>query len=484
MKILKHKSIEFSEVFLSELEKDIRMDSEYFQGYYVKYAALVKSKTNLKINEFAFVTDGIHASIDFDEESNINLISAKAPKEFGFDLSGTGYISNKQHNQNQRTALQKHDVIISTVGTIGNCSLVTSEILPANSDRHVGIVRINQENKVSPHFLTAYLNTKYGKAATMRETAGNVQLNLYIRNIKQLTIPTPTVKLQDEIDKLILEAHRQKLFSEKQYQEAEQILITELGLEYWKPKTKKFKLFNVPFEIEINYSTGNELSNTIFSNRIDSEFYEPKYSEIFEKLKSYSGGCVKVFNHFSQRNEIIKKEKQEYNYIEIGDIDISTGKANYNLIEKVELPANAKQKVYKGDVLYSKVRPYRGAVSIIEEEIPDVIVSGAFTIISENKSSAYNKETLFILLRSSIYKTLIMKYNVGSSYPIVKDTNVLNLPLPLFDKKFQNTIKLKVNNAINTRQQSTILLATSKKAVEIFIEQDEKAALNYIKKRK
>ena len=159
MLIHKYKNIEYSEVRLSEFNQDLRCDAEYFQPEVYYYERLLRKKVLVKVDNLAFVTDGIHASIDFDEESNINMISAKAPKENEFDLSGTGFISKTQHQNNPRTALRKDDVIITTVGTIGNCAVVSDDILPANSDRHVGIIRV-ENDKILPRYLsTLYFNT-------------------------------------------------------------------------------------------------------------------------------------------------------------------------------------------------------------------------------------------------------------------------------------------------------------------------------------
>ena len=72
---------------------EARIDSEYVLKQYLEYDALISNQPFKKINDIAFVTDGIHSSIDFDENSNINLVSAKAPKKNVFNLSRTGYIS-------------------------------------------------------------------------------------------------------------------------------------------------------------------------------------------------------------------------------------------------------------------------------------------------------------------------------------------------------------------------------------------------------
>lgn len=166
---------------------EFRVDSEYVLKKYLIYDKIISDIPFDYIDNIAFVTDGIHESIDFDESSSINLISAKAPKENVFDLSLTGYISEVHNKLNPRTQLQEDDVIISTVGTIGNCTVVDKSVLPANSDRHVGIIRLNKNYK--PRYASTFLLSKYGRFQSERYTTGNVQPNLFIYKVKVIKIP-------------------------------------------------------------------------------------------------------------------------------------------------------------------------------------------------------------------------------------------------------------------------------------------------------
>jgi len=203
-----------------------RFDSEYFKKEYIAKLERIEKKEFKYIEEFALVTDGIHESINFDRLSNIRLISAKAPKENTFDLSRLENISESQNIKNPRTQLQENDVILSTVGTIGNCAVVTKEILPANSDRHVGIIRTN--HFFSPFFLSTFLLTKYGRFQSLRESTGNVQLNLFIYRIKKLKIPLLSQTFQQSIENLVKSAHTKLEESKNLYQQAESILLEEL----------------------------------------------------------------------------------------------------------------------------------------------------------------------------------------------------------------------------------------------------------------
>ena len=89
------------------LNDDHRIDAEYFGKNILDTLEKLSDFGTLKIGDIANVTDGIHDSIDYDENSPINLISATSPKENVFDLSRGAFISEKAHKQNPRTALRK-----------------------------------------------------------------------------------------------------------------------------------------------------------------------------------------------------------------------------------------------------------------------------------------------------------------------------------------------------------------------------------------
>ena len=123
-------------------------------------------------------------------------------------------------------------------------------------------------------------------------------------------------------------------------------------------------------------------------------------------------------------------------------MDISTGSASYNTIATDDLPDNAKLITQKEDIIVSTVRPNRGAVAILEDD--GLLVSGAFTVLRER--GAYKKEVLQVLLRTPLYRDWLLRYNVGTSYPVIKDDDVLNMPIPLFEDMIQTEIAAKVQD--------------------------------------
>ena len=97
-----------------------------------------------------------------------------------------------------------------------------------------------------------------------------------------------------------------------------------------------------------------------------------------------------------------------------------------------------------------------------------MIGSGAFTVLHEK--TTYRKEVLQVLLRTKVYKDWLLKWNVGTSYPVIKDEDILNLPIPLIPDKIQSIITEKIQKSFELRKQSKDLLEQAKRMVENEIE--------------
>jgi len=454
--------LEISEIKFSEMFFENRLDSEYFLKDILIKDAILDKLASITIGSFSYVTDGIHESIEFDDKSNVNLISAKAPKKNYFDLSGTGFISKSQNEQNPRTQLKYNDIIVSTVGTIGNCAVVNEEVLPANSDRHVGIVRLNSDSVVKPRYLSTFILSKYGQYQTKRFTTGNVQPNLFIYKIKDIKVPVISNLWQDKIEGLVLQAEELLKDSKKCYKLAEKLLMDKLNIKIYSTDLVSIK------------TLAESLKS---SGRLDAEYYQPKYEEYEKIITQNKGGYTYVKKEFDMVSEKCSRLLKEYPYVEIGDIDVGNGIATSNIILTEELPDNAKIMTKANDVLVSTVRPNRGAVAILEQD--NLLVSGAFTVLREKGNCP--KEVLQVLLRSEMYRDWMLRYNVGTSYPVIKDDDILNLPIPILDEELKKEIVNNVQESSKLRKKAKKLLDIAVQAVEMAIETDEQTALAWIK---
>ncbi len=379
------KGLEVSEILFSQLNVEYRLDAEYFSKDNLERIKMLFSYGFIKINEIATVTDGIHTSIDYDEKSRINLISATSPKENVFDLSRSAFISEKAHLENPRTALRNKDVIISTVGTIGNCAVVDDSILPANSDRHVGIIRIN--GNYSPYVLSTFLLSKYGRVQTIRESTGNVQLNLFIYKLRDLIVPSFKNQFQQQIETIVKTAHSKIAESKQIYFAAEDRLLSELGLKDWQPENQ-------------NINVKNLSESFLSSGRLDAEYYQSKYDEIESKIKNYKGGyfifgeTIEYIFTGEYSEEYINKSADLVFYIR--SLNMKSGRIEQDDYHFVN-PAKFTKKVRTGNIITARVGTI-GVFAEVDDSLDNAICSD--NIICFKLPNGYNPSVYTLLLNS------------------------------------------------------------------------------------
>lgn len=455
--------LEISEIKMSFLKKEnrtFRIDSNFFIKKSLSVDNKIKSMNHFYISEENIVSGPFGSSLKSDAYLNAGVPFIRIENiKNGFSISTDNliYISEFDNSRLKSSQLFEDDLILSKVGnTIGYYARVDSNIKNCNiSENNIGI-KLNSYNRDVKHYIMTFLNSKYGNILTLRRISGNAQPKLNVFDISEIPIPQFNEEFYKKISDKIIQADELKQHSKSLYSQAEDLLLGELGLKDWQQKN--------------TLHTTKKFSDFAQSGRLDAEYYQPKYDEIEKAIKSYKGGYDIVSNLFNQNLDVCDYKKTEYNYIEIGDVNVGDGSVSFNKVETSELPDNAKRVLNKNDILISKVRPYRGAVAIIDFEQEDLIGSGAFTVLQEK--SSYKKETLQILFRTAVYKDWLLKWNVGSSYPVIKDEDILNLPIPILPEQIQTKIASLIQQSFECKAQSKQLLEDAKRMVEAEIEKN------------
>jgi len=366
------------------------------------------------------------------------------------------YISEEDSKRLNSTTLNIWDIVLSKIWTIWRLSLITSDLWKVNISENNIWLRLQNLSDKEKKVLLLFLLSKYWQEQIIRQWSWNVQLKINVSNIEELKIPNLQLFNIDKISKIyddILYKHEQ---SKHLYQEAEDLLLTELWLK------------NHTVSHTLTFSTTKKAVNEAW--RYDADYFQPKYDELIEKIENYKWGWDYVENLFKQNLSVAKIDSETCNYVEIWDINISNWEIIPNEIFVSDLPANWKRVLKKNDLLISKVRPYRWAVSYIDFECENLIWSWAFTILQEKTD--YKKEVLMVFLKTECIKDLLLRYNCGTSYPVIKDETILKLKLPLINSELQKEISDKIKESFKLRNESKELLEQAKQMVEDEIEKE------------
>ena len=126
---------------------------------------------------FAFQNEGINFVKIESVDDNGNFIFEK------FD-----HISNGCHEKLKRSQLQENDILYSIAGAIGRTAIVTKDILPANTNQALAIIRI-PEGVINYSFLLYILQSSAVIEQTEKKKQGVAQLNLSLKDIGDFIIP-------------------------------------------------------------------------------------------------------------------------------------------------------------------------------------------------------------------------------------------------------------------------------------------------------
>ena len=446
-----------------------RLDAAYFLKRDLRRIALLEGRDHELLGSSCYVTDGIHTSIDFDEGSGIKVLSAKHPKDGLFDLRVHEEISVASHTANPRTALRSGDVLISTVGTIGNAAVVQHEMLPANSDRHVGIIRplADADRPISSEFLTSFLISSYGRMQSVRETTGNVQPNLFLGKIREMRIARFSDVLEAEIATCSIHAHTQLRAQEQRVQEAEQLLMKALGFADWTPPEP------------LAYAA--KASDALTAGRLDAQYFMPAKEQVKYALGALPGKIL------SDRVSSIREQwvpDRAPPTMRVRNYDVTD--ALVPLLDAEKEPSFAadigsmKKVLRDGDVAVSRLRAYLKEIAVVRtgDAIPSV-GSSEFVVLRP-KGTEISPETLMVFLRSTPVQTILKWCQDGSQHPRFSEGDLLSIPVPDAIAAASAKVTVIVQEGFIARDRARRLLDAAKRAVEIAIEDSESAALAYL----
>ena len=467
--IVKENNLDVSVINCSKVER-FRIDADFYSQKFLHNENQIKKMQTYPLSELCIIKSGTTPK-DRDDELREGVVLLKTTDIRNKSLaSGTSYyyISEKLAEKMKSTQLQKGDVLMNivgaTLGVIGRVSIVPDDFPKANITQAMAMIRTKNESLLSGYIFT-FLLSKYGNLQAQRLARPTGQYNLNLQEVSAIRIPIIDKDFQKSISKLVSDFQILSDRSVKTYNDAEQLLLKEINLEGYKTSDENVSIRN--------------FKDCIADNRFDAEYWQPKYDEMIKKVslvpQKELGDIVSTKKGVETGSEAYSEEGKLF--IRVSDfsiygIDEGEKRISEDLYEKLK----ENYRPHKGEVLFTKDGTI--GISFALHEDADAIVSGAFLRLKPNIK--INNDYLALALNSSFCKRQIERMSGGAIIAHLKPDSAMKIKIPMLSDRKQVELADKVSDALRLRKEAKTLLEKAKKAVEIFIEENEDRACAYL----
>ena len=307
------------------------------EGYKITEFGEIPEEWNIsKLSEITeLITKGatpMTYGFDFEDEG-INFIKVENIMESGkIDKNSLLKISEECNNKLSRSKIQKGDILMSIAGTLGRTAIISEEVIPANTNQALAIIRLKKINNVD--YINKTLSSSYiKKHINMIGTVG-AQPNLSLKQIGDFNILLPSIKEQEKIASILSTVDEQidnvDALIEKNKELKKGLMQTLLTKGIGHTKFKKTEIGEVPSEWYIK--SIDEITKEVYRypTYYGIEYVEEGIAEIRGELLNDDASIKKEsFRYISEKTA----KKFPRTKLEGGDIVISVrgtiGKVGY-----------------------------------------------------------------------------------------------------------------------------------------------------------
>lgn len=457
----------FSIIPYSRLERAKRIDAKYYQPQYLALEKLYQSGVWQPIQRFLALCEyGISIKMNVEGEGYKIFRMDDIKNGFAFDYE-MKYAPISQ-DEFERFKLKKDDILFNRVNSeefVGRTGIYK---LDGEYTFASYLIRLRTNSLLKPDVLNLFLNSKYGRLSIQRLSRRAVnQANVNAQELRSILMPVFSSELQDALTNLSNMSWTLYKEAEQTYEQAEKLLLSELGITGWQPR-------------HILTYTGSYHA-AIHSRRLDAEHYQPKYGDLRERIRNYPHGYCKIIDIAYNSQEMVSPREtpdRSFQYVELSDINKSIG-----VIEEAkrilgkESPSRARMVLRAGDVIASSVQGSLDKVALVPDSLDGSVGStGFFVFRPRTVESGY----LLALVKSIVIREQLACEAAGTILAAVPAKNLKNIIVPKIPSSKRREIDGLVRQSHAARQRAKALFAKAKRAVEMAIEEGEEKAMAFL----
>jgi type I restriction enzyme M protein len=293
-------------------------------------------------------------------------------------------------------------------------------------------------------------------------------LHLFIYKIKEIKVPNLNYNFQALIEQSVQFAKSLLEDSKKIYQQAEDLLLSELNLKDWHPT-------------EETIAVKSFAESYLVSDRFDAEYYQPKYEQAEKALQDCGflnqklGALIEPIQNGFDFREFTEEGTP---YIRVGDI--KQGKIDTEGAVKVPITIADIDKpvgLQIGDILFTRKGSFGNSAVVTELEVEGIISSEIMLLRLKLIAKLMILPEYVSLFLNSKFGYLQVERRVhGVAYYSISQPDLADVSVPILQMPEQEKIVQKMKSSFSLKLKYKQLLEIAKTGVERAIETDEATA--------
>jgi type I restriction enzyme M protein len=401
-------------------------------------------------------------------DSGVPFLRCVNIKDGFVDLARSLFISPEAHKLLSKSAVEPEMVLLTMSGSVGEAAVALSTWpYPINSNQDVA--KITTRDGVSPYFLVAFLNSRYGRTQAARLPVGSVQQHIFLWMLEQLVaVRRFSNDLESAIASTVKNAYEQSEQAKHFLSGVEDILTAALGLRDWRPPQP------------LTYT--QRASEVFGTERLDAEHFQPKYNASIDEAKNRGarivtlGSLVEPFIAGVDSRDFVEHGAP---YIRVADV--RGGRIEIATAARVPITVAETRKdigLRADDVVFTRKGSFGNAAMVRTGQEDCVISTEIIRLrIRVEWRSKLLPEYLVAYFNSWLGKWEAEKWAHGAAFYSVSQGDLSKFAVPIAPFDTQQRIKVAFNESEAAHHRAHDLLAAAHRAVEIAIEKDESAAL-------
>jgi restriction endonuclease S subunit len=214
----------WSQVELSSLPGDFRIDAEYYQPEFLRLRRAVDngnwpvrtveelSTSVINFGAYSLCNEIVFQEYEDRDQDAVKFITAQDVQDGFIDYGDARWISSKQHKGLLwKSQINNGQVLVAMAARLGHAA-VYDGTEPLNSSQDIAKIELRDPKEVDPHYLAIYLNSAVGRTLLLASQTGSVQQHTNLGRIKSI----PVVILPKEHQRLVAATYRNAVDKRRQ----------------------------------------------------------------------------------------------------------------------------------------------------------------------------------------------------------------------------------------------------------------------------